>query len=63
MAEYSLVGLSSAVCGAEPIVPWFSARLCYEADRVSDEADCVPDIVSEACSRSCYSCSEVRSLR
>jgi hypothetical protein len=39
MAEFSLVGLSTAVCGAEPIVPWFSARLCYESDRVSDEAE------------------------
>ncbi len=39
MAEFSLVGLSTAVCGAEPIVPWFSARLCCESDRVSDEAE------------------------
>jgi hypothetical protein len=28
MAECSLVRLSTAVCEAEPIVPWFSARLC-----------------------------------
>jgi hypothetical protein len=39
MAEYSLVRLSPAVCGAEPIVPWFSPRLCYESDRVSDKAE------------------------
>jgi hypothetical protein len=39
MAEYSLVGLSTAVRGAEPMVLWFSARLCYESDRVSDKAE------------------------
>ncbi len=38
MAEFSLVRLSAAVCGAEPIVLWFSARLCYESDRVLDKA-------------------------
>ncbi len=38
MAEYSLVRLSPVMCGAELIVPWFSARLCYEFDRVSDKA-------------------------
>ncbi len=29
MADFSLVGLSAAVCGTEPIVLWFSVRLCY----------------------------------
>jgi hypothetical protein len=39
MTEYSLVGLSTAVCGAEPIVPWFTARQCHESDRVSDKGE------------------------
>ncbi len=39
MAEYSVVRLSTAMCGAEPTVPWCSARLCYESDRVSDKAE------------------------
>jgi hypothetical protein len=39
MAEYSHVRLSIDVCGAMPIVPWFSARLCYESDRASDKAE------------------------
>ncbi len=39
MAEYSLMELSTAECEAEPIMLWFSARLCYESDRVSDKAE------------------------
>jgi hypothetical protein len=57
MAECSLVRLSAAICMAEPIVLRFSARLCKTSQ------NCVPDIVSEACSWSCYSCCEVMSLQ
>ncbi len=39
ITECSPVGLSTAVCGAEPIVPWFSAGLCEKSDRVSDKAE------------------------
>jgi hypothetical protein len=39
MAEYSLVRLRTAVRGAEPIVPWLSARLCQKSGRVSEEAE------------------------
>ncbi len=38
MAEFSPVRLSTAVCGAEPIMPWFLARLSYELDRLLDKA-------------------------
>ncbi len=38
MAECSPVRLSRGVCEAEPIVPWFSARLYHESDRLSDKA-------------------------
>ncbi len=39
MAECSPVRLCKAVCEAEPIVPWFSARLYHKSDRLSNEAE------------------------
>jgi hypothetical protein len=39
MAVCSPVRLSTAVCEAEPIVPWFSARLCHKSDQLSDKAE------------------------
>jgi hypothetical protein len=39
MAEFSPVRLSTAVCEAETIVLWFSARLSQKSDRVSDKAE------------------------
>ncbi len=59
MAEFSLVRLSTAVCGAKPIVPWFSAGCATSLTGCQIRLNRVPDIVSEACSRSYYSCSEV----
>jgi hypothetical protein len=39
MANCSLERLSTAVCTAEPIVLWFSARLSQKFDKASDKAE------------------------
>jgi hypothetical protein len=39
MAQCSPVRLSTAMCKAELIVLWFSARLHHKSDRVSDKAE------------------------